>query len=665
MSENPGWAEKRDSSSSGGRRGGRPGTAPGSPAMKRPRTRFRPLLGPLVALAVIGAVEALSWTPFRIPNAPAIILLAVVFSAFVSGLWPGLFAAGAGWAYFAYFFSIHGQSGQLFVYSVDDFRRVVIWAFATPIMALMVGVLKRRAEVLAREQGAQAEARKSIEELQHYGEIVKHMPGGLYVYHLEEPGDDRTLRLVAANPASARLTGVAVEGVLQKTLDENFPGLRARSIPQRFAEVVRTGRAAEFEDLDYGDARVARAAWSFRAFPLLGNSVGVAFEDITKRKQAEAALLKSERQLSLIYSNVSDILYYLAVEPDDRFRFLGVNPSFSKATGLAESQVVGKLVQETIPEPSLALVLGNYKEAIRDKKTVRWVEVSVYPTGTKHGEVSVTPIFDANGHCTNLVGTVHDITERKQMEEALVRSESMAAVGRLSSQVAHEINNPLTALLGYLERIKTKVRNDPKAAEAAERVERAAHRIRDLARGLLSLARASRMEMGPVRLPALLDESRKMLEPDLEKHGVRVEWKVPGSLPEIRGSGEHLLQAFSNMLINARQAMASGGMLTVEAAASDGEVRVSVADTGVGIPPENMQRIFEPFFTTKAKGEGTGLGLSICQSVVAQHGGRIEVASEVGRGSTFTVILPAGRDEAHRSGGPVILPAGRDGGGAQ
>jgi two-component system NtrC family sensor kinase len=254
--------------------------------------------------------------------------------------------------------------------------------------------------------------------------------------------------------------------------------------------------------------------------------------------------------------------------------------------------------------------------------------------------------------------------ERGRAEEALRKAESMAAVGRLSSQVAHEINNPLTSLLGYLERVKAKVGEDPKAAEAAERVERAALRIRDLAKDLLSLARAGRMEMGAVRLPAVLEESRKMLEPDLEKHGVRVEWRVPDSLPEIRGSGEHLHQAFSNMLINARQAMPSGGVLTVEAAPVNGEVRVSVADTGVGIPQENLQKIFEPFFTTKPKGEGTGLGLAICQSVVSQHGGRIEVRSEAGKGSTFVVTLPAGRGDGRREVSPAGLPANGARGGA-
>lgn len=160
-----------------------------------------------------------------------------------------------------------------------------------------------------------------------------------------------------------------------------------------------------------------------KRFVDLISSVAAQLGLVFRSKRAEEALRASERQLSLVYDNVADIIFYLAVESGNRFRFLSINPAFLKATRLSENQVVGKLVIEVIPEPSLTMVLGKYKEAIREKKTVQWEETSVYPSGTKHGEVSVTPIFNEKGHCTNLIGTVHDITERKQAEEALQQSE--------------------------------------------------------------------------------------------------------------------------------------------------------------------------------------------------------------------------------------------------
>jgi PAS domain S-box-containing protein len=142
--------------------------------------------------------------------------------------------------------------------------------------------------------------------------------------------------------------------------------------------------------------------------------------DITERKRAEEALRESERRLSMVYSNVSEVIFHLAVQSDGQYRFLSVNLAFLKTTGLTKDQVVGKLVQEVIPEPSLTMVLGKYEEAIGGNKAVQWEETSEYPAGTKVGEVSVIPIFDVSGRCTSLIGTVHDITERRRAEDALI-----------------------------------------------------------------------------------------------------------------------------------------------------------------------------------------------------------------------------------------------------
>ena len=144
---------------------------------------------------------------------------------------------------------------------------------------------------------------------------------------------------------------------------------------------------------------------------------------ISKRKQVEESLLAKERELASIYANVPEVLFFLSVKDESSFRFLSISQSFLKSTGLHENQVVGKSVQEVIPEPSLSLVLEKYAQAIRERKTVTWEEVTDYPSGRKHGEVTVAPLFDSNGRCTNLIGSVHDITERKKAEEQLSKSE--------------------------------------------------------------------------------------------------------------------------------------------------------------------------------------------------------------------------------------------------
>ena len=142
--------------------------------------------------------------------------------------------------------------------------------------------------------------------------------------------------------------------------------------------------------------------------------------DITERKRVEQILRENEQRLSSIYDIVGDVIYYLKVEPDEQYRFSSVNPSFLKVTGLPAEQVIGMKVSEIIPEPSLSIVLGKYRQAIQEKCIVRWEETSDYPTGRLIGDVSIAPVFDEAGNCTHLVGSVHDITERKKAEGELV-----------------------------------------------------------------------------------------------------------------------------------------------------------------------------------------------------------------------------------------------------
>jgi PAS domain S-box-containing protein len=150
-----------------------------------------------------------------------------------------------------------------------------------------------------------------------------------------------------------------------------------------------------------------------------GSVIGavVVARDITEKKVASQKLRDSERELSLIYRNMHDIVFYMAVEPGGQFRFISVNPIFLQVTGLESAHVIGKLAQEVIPEPSAGMVLEKYNEAVLEKRTVTWEETTIFPAGEKHANVSITPVFNEQGECTNLIGVVHDITERKQAED--------------------------------------------------------------------------------------------------------------------------------------------------------------------------------------------------------------------------------------------------------
>ena len=247
--------------------------------------------------------------------------------------------------------------------------------------------------------------------------------------------------------------------------------------------------------------------------------------DITERKQTEAALQASERQLSMIYANIADVLFYLAVEGEARYRFISVNPAFLHITGLVEDQVVGKLVQEVIPQPAHALVLGKYNEAIRTKKKVGWEEISDYPAGKKYGEVSATPILDASGACTHLLGTVHDITERRQAEEEIrklnadleIRVQERTAqlqsankeLEAFSYSVSHDLRAPLRAISGFSEIIAHRHRANlnEEGRHYADNIVQASERMGHLIDDLLTYARIGRT--GVRREPVSLSQPAK------------------------------------------------------------------------------------------------------------------------------------------------------------
>ncbi|HKY79742.1 MAG TPA: HD domain-containing phosphohydrolase [Anaerolineales bacterium] len=250
----------------------------------------------------------------------------------------------------------------------------------------------------------------------------------------------------------------ARQELIGKTMIGSYPGIENTPLFAVLQRVMGDRKAERIEyEFTYPDGSVG---WFELHVQPCVEGILILSDDITYRKRAERDLANTATQLSLVYDNVSDIIYHLAVEPDDRFRFLSVNPAFLKATGLTEDQVVGKLVQEVIPQPAHALVLGNYKKAIRNKGTIRWEEVSVYPTGTKYGEVSVSPVFDAHGHCISLIGAVHDMTESMLAKEHI--ETQLKRLGAL-----HDIDLAITASLDLqlvlkvvLEQATTQLRMD-------------------------------------------------------------------------------------------------------------------------------------------------------------------------------------------------------------
>lgn len=225
----------------------------------------------------------------------------------------------------------------------------------------------------------------------------------------------------------------------------------------------------------------------------------------------------------------------------------------------------------------------------------------------------------------------------------LATSEKLAAVGTLVAGISHEINNPIGVITSKVQILRYRLQDgDEPAALASELdvIDKHARRIAQITAGLLTFARDTPFAMGDLRVAGLLREAADLVKVPYRTAGVELECEVPGDDVLVRGSPNHLLQVLVNILLNAKDASPGGAVVRLDCAVGDEEVALRVVDSGCGIAPEHLPKVFDPFFTTKDVDKGTGLGLAISHGIIERHGGRIEIESEVGRGTTLRVVLP-------------------------
>ncbi|HET6274005.1 MAG TPA: ATP-binding protein [Bacteroidota bacterium] len=234
------------------------------------------------------------------------------------------------------------------------------------------------------------------------------------------------------------------------------------------------------------------------------------------------------------------------------------------------------------------------------------------------------------------------LRQLRQAQEELVRSERLAVTGKMTAQLSHEINNPIHNIQSLLESSLRKINGNIQARELITVALEEVTRMAKLTRHMLEFYRGSvvEMEKEPIDIASLLDDIARTNRAPLHSHGIQLVMDKPAIFPCVQGSRDKLKQVFLNLILNARDAMPNGGMITIRVVAIHGQLNIEIADTGVGIPPEHMGRIFEAFFTTKKEVSGVGLGLAVTYGIIQQHQGTITVKSTVGKGTTFTIQLP-------------------------
>jgi PAS domain S-box-containing protein len=382
-------------------------------------------------------------------------------------------------------------------------------------------------------------------------------------------------------------------------------------------------------------------------------------EDVTERRQAEEALLRSEKRLKEAQKTgrigdveldvVSGSVYWsdFTFELYERDKRLGL-PPYQEVMSLHHPDDARRM------EECVRRAIEHAEPYNLDLR----VQLPSGRTGYYHA--IGTPVVE-EGRVVRITGTVQDITERKlaeqeniRLEEQFHQAQKLESVGRLAGGIAHDLNNLLTPILGYSEMLLEDTGPSDPRIEPLEDILNAGKRARDLVRQLLAFSRRQVLEFKPVNLDSLLKNFEKLLRRTI-REDVRMHLELGSSLPKIRGDTGQLEQVIMNLAVNAQDAMPGGGDLVIQTSRTElnesdvheGEgippgtyVLLTVKDTGQGMDAGTREHLFEPFFTTKEKDEGTGLGLATVYGIVKQHGGSIRVSSESGAGTTFRIFLP-------------------------
>jgi PAS domain S-box-containing protein len=269
------------------------------------------------------------------------------------------------------------------------------------------------------------------------------------------------------------------------------------------------------------------------------------------------------------------------------------------------------------------------------------------------GNLSAAIIYDAHGKEIASVGIFVDLKERLEMErklretqEKLLQSEKLAVMGKLTSQIAHELNNPLYGIMNTLELLKTEISSQSKRRKVLDMALSETVRLTELLRKMLRFSKPDEEEKQPTDINTILDEILLLVGKQLQENSIRVSTSFAHNLGNVYASRNQLRQVFLNMISNARDAMPDEGTLTIKTMSKGNNVYIKITDTGTGIREENINKIFDDFFTTKDSVKDVGLGLSVCYGFIKEHGGDIQVSSEWGSGTTFTIMLPKYKEDA-------------------
>jgi PAS domain S-box-containing protein len=372
-----------------------------------------------------------------------------------------------------------------------------------------------------------------------------------------------------------------------------------------------------------------------------------AARELKERKHVEKALRESESMLKLIYDNTSDCLFLVVADAHSAFSFLTVNDTFLAVTGFSRAAVEGQPVEALFSPENTALMREKIEEAISQRSPVVYYETGELPAGRRYGEVTLVPISSPSGEVTHILGSVKDVTARKQAEDAL--READRRKDEFLVMLAHELRNPLAPIMNVAH-ILSHDRVEPEAVRRnSELLRRQASQLSRLVDDLLDVARITRgmIELKNERLAMdrILERAIESVQPLVDLKKQSVSFSRSGSTLWVEGDGVRLVQVFANLLSNAVKYSADRSVVQIVCEAEGDDAIVRILDTGVGIDPQVLPQIFELFMqadrSLDRREGGLGVGLTVVKHLVELHGGSVEARSAgLGKGAEFVVRLP-------------------------
>jgi PAS domain S-box-containing protein len=503
------------------------------------------------------------------------------------------------------------------------------------------------------------EQKRTEEALRESRSYLESILGSLHESAVVVLDRDGTYRNAWVSPEMVERYGLQVEDLVGRHISDFFPPEQLAEVEERLATVAAEGGSDRFTmPIPVGDG----SGWQDVTLSALGSPAGEAdavavfVRDISREQEAQESLRQGESFLQSILAALREG-GVVVLDRDLRYTHCWIAAELVERYGLSADEMTGRHLSDFFPPELMEEFAPRLQRIFETGEPVR-VTVPI-PVGERVGwqDVVWSPLRGADGAIVSIVGFARDVTRLKEAQQALARNERLAAVGSLAAGVAHEYNNIHTSLLGFLQLALESDDLGPEARDLVSRAAEVAARGSEVTRDLLSFSRKRSGERRAVDLAAVAGDALRLARRELADRGAEID---TAGLTETwaRADPAAIAQVVMNLLLNAGHALLDRPLrrITLRSGGAGEEAFLRVEDTGCGIPEEEREALFEPFHSTKgeyapegspqAAVRGTGLGLSICETIVREHEGAIEVESEPGVGSAFTIRLPAARPPA-------------------